>query len=164
MANLAATIANHGWYITPHVIKQVGREGAPLPQFTERHYTSVDSLWYGYVARSMVDVVRAGTASLARIPDIKVAGKTGTAQNPHGEDHSVFMCFAPYDKPQIAVAVYVENAGFGGTWAAPIASLLAEYYIRGGELHRQRKWVEAYVLRGNLLGNDDDKKDAEATQ
>ena len=77
----------------------------------------------------MSDVVRAGTARRARTPNIEVCGKTGTVQNPHGEDHSVFIAFAPKNNPKIAIAVYIENAGFGGTWAAPIASLMIEQYL-----------------------------------
>ena len=96
----------------------------------------------------MQDVVKAGTARMAIIPDISVCGKTGTAQNPHGEDHSVFIAFAPKDNPKIAIAVYVENAGFGGVWAAPIASLMIEKYLTDTI---KRKHLEDYVLKRNFI-------------
>jgi len=150
MANLAAVIANRGWYITPHLIKSIGRDGEPLPQFREKHQSTIEPKWFDFVARAMRDVVVAGTARRAYIPDLPICGKTGTAQNPHGEDHSIFLAFAPLDKPKIAISVYVENAGFGGTWAAPIAALIIERYIKG-EIPENRKYLEKYVLEGNLL-------------
>ena len=91
-----------------------------------------------------------GTASVAAVPGLDICGKTGTAQNPHGNDHSVFICFAPRDNPKIAVAAYVENGGFGATWAAPIASLLTEKYLNG-EISKDRKSLEERMLAGNLL-------------
>ena len=91
---------------------------------------------------------RGGTAGRARIEGIEVCGKTGTAQNPHGEDHSVFICFAPKDDPKIAIAVYVENAGAGGLWAAPIASLLVEKYLKGNV---NRQSLEQYILDADLM-------------
>ncbi len=148
LANVAATIANRGWYIVPHLIKGVGGDMKIDKVYTEKQYTSVEPRHFDMVARSMADVVRAGTARRAFINDIVVCGKTGTAQNPHGKDHSVFMAFAPLHNPKIAIAVYVENAGFGGTWAAPVASLIMEKHIRG---EITRKWVEDYVLSGNFL-------------
>ena len=104
----------------------------------------------------MENAVLSGTARLAYIPDIPVCGKTGTAENPHGEDHSIFFCFAPRENPRIAVAVYVENAGFGGTYAAPIASLIVEKYIRSlrGEevdISLGRKWIEERMINTNLI-------------
>jgi penicillin-binding protein 2 len=91
-----------------------------------------------------------GTASVAAVPGLDICGKTGTAQNPHGDDHSVFICFAPRENPKIAVAAYVENGGFGATWAAPIASLLTEKYLTG-EISEGRKPLEKRVLEGNLM-------------
>ena len=91
-----------------------------------------------------------GTASVAAVPGLDICGKTGTAQNPHGNDHSVFICFAPRDNPKIAVAAYVENGGFGATWAAPIASLLAEKYLTG-EISESRKALEDRMLKGDLM-------------
>ena len=91
-----------------------------------------------------------GTASVAAVEGLDICGKTGTAQNPHGDDHSVFICFAPRDNPQIAVAAYVENGGFGATWAAPIASLLVEKYLNG-EISSSRKALEERMLNGDLM-------------
>ncbi|MEN7547521.1 penicillin-binding protein 2 [Rapidithrix thailandica] len=159
MANLAATIANRGWYITPHMIKGIG-DSLYLPEeYTAKNDTGVDAPYFDYVARAMADVVKAGTARRAFIEDIVVCGKTGTAQNPHGEDHSVFMAFAPLYNPKIAIAVYVENAGFGGTWAAPIASLMIEKYIKREIQSNQRKWLEQYVLSGKFI--EEEEKESE---
>jgi penicillin-binding protein 2 len=131
MANIAAIIANKGWYYTPHFVKSIGNKG-PLREFRKKHYTMVHSKHFAPVIEGMRRVVNenGGTARMARLEDILICGKTGTVQNPHGEDHSVFIAFAPMDKPKIAIAVFVENAGFGGTWAAPIASLIIEKYLK----------------------------------
>lgn len=132
MANLAAIVANKGWYYTPHFVSSIGDNG-PLEKFREKHYTMVESKHFQPVIDGMYAVVHepGGTARLARTNDIKICGKTGTAQNPHGKDHSIFIAFAPMDNPKIAISVFVENAGFGGTWAAPIASLMIEKYLKG---------------------------------
>lgn len=130
MANMAATIANRGFFYTPHLIKDIDGNGVSA-KFKEKHQTGIKKEYFDFVANAMADVVRAGTARKAQIPNITVCGKTGTAQNPHGEDHSVFIAFAPKDNPKIAIAVYVENAGWGGTWAAPIAGLMIEKYLKG---------------------------------
>ena len=159
LANLAACIANEGWYITPHLIKGIGKDQKPLPQFTEKHHTSIEQDYFNFVKRAMSAVVRAGTARRAFIEDIEVCGKTGTAQNPHGKDHSVFMAYAPRVNPKIAIAVYVENAGFGGTWAAPVASLVIEKYLRENfeefkaedDIVITRQWLEDYVLGGSFI-------------
>ena len=91
-----------------------------------------------------------GTANSAYVPGLNICGKTGTAQNPHGKDNSVFICFAPMDNPKIAVAAYIENAGFGGQWACPIASLLVEKYLRG-EISEARKGDEYRVMHTKLI-------------
>ena len=91
-----------------------------------------------------------GTATRVAVKGLDICGKTGTAQNPHGKDHSVFICYAPRDNPKIAVAAYIENAGFGATWAAPIASLLVEMYINRKV---DRKDLEAYIISGNTMTN-----------
>jgi penicillin-binding protein 2 len=91
-----------------------------------------------------------GTASIAAVDGLEICGKTGTAQNPHGSDHSVFICFAPKDNPKIAVAAYVENGGFGATYAAPIASLLTEMYLNK-EISEERKYLEERMLNSNLM-------------
>jgi len=132
MANLAAIVANEGFYYEPHLVKSIGDDG-PLEKFKHKKQTMVEAKYFKAIKEGMLGAVNEphGTARRARIDDVLVAGKTGTAQNPHGEDHSVFMAFAPYDNPKIAIAVFVENAGFGGTWAAPIASLMMEKYLTG---------------------------------
>jgi len=103
-----------------------------LKEYRNKHYTMVESKHFNPVIEGMRRVVNenGGTARMARLDDITICGKTGTVQNPHGEDHSVFIAFAPMNKPKIAIAVFVENAGFGGTWAAPIASLIIEKYLK----------------------------------
>lgn len=133
MANLAAIVANEGYYYEPHLVKSIGKDG-PQDKFKIKRHTMVDSKHFAVVKEGMRGAVNEahGTARRARIKDITVAGKTGTAQNPHGEDHSIFMAFAPYENPKIAIAVFIENAGFGGSWAAPIASLMIEKYLTGG--------------------------------
>lgn len=148
MANLAAIMANRGWYITPHVVKSIGDDG-PLPQFNVVHKTMIDPKYYPPVVEGMRMAVNeaGGTARRAKIEGITVCGKTGTAQNPHGEDHSVFIAFAPMDNPKIAIAVFVENAGFGGTWSAPIASLMIEKYINGEikDKEKEKRILEAVL-------------------
>ncbi|MDA3821638.1 MAG: penicillin-binding transpeptidase domain-containing protein [Bacteroidales bacterium] len=149
MANMTATIANRGWFYTPHLAKSIEGKGSINTKYLEKHYASIDSAYYWPIIEGMDLAVNGGagsTARIAKIPGIEVCGKTGTAENPHGEDHSIFIAFAPKENPQIALAVYVENEGFGGTWAAPIASLLIEKYL-SNEVKRQ--WIEQYVLRGN---------------
>ncbi len=132
MANVAAIIANKGWYYTPHFVKSIGKSG-PMKEFTKKHRTKVNARHYPPVIEGMRRVVNesGGTARSARLKNIIICGKTGTVQNPHGKDHSVFIAFAPMDNPKIAIAVFIENAGFGGTWAAPIASLMIEKYLKG---------------------------------
>ncbi len=132
MANIAAIIANKGWFYTPHFVKSIGAKG-PLPQFRKKKRTMVDAVHFDPVIEGMRRVVNeaGGTARMARLDSIVVCGKTGTVQNPHGKDHSVFIAFAPMHNPKIAIAVFVENSGFGGTWAAPIASLIIEKYLTG---------------------------------
>jgi len=130
MANLAAIIANKGWFYTPHFVKEIGASG-PLSSFNKKHYTKVSAKYFPPIIEGMRRVVNedGGTGRQARMIDVVVCGKTGTVQNPHGKDHSVFIAFAPMDDPKIAIAVFIENAGFGGTWAAPIASLMIEKYL-----------------------------------
>lgn len=125
MANLCATLANRGWYRTPHIIKD--SEHVKIDdKYRKKNYTMVDTVHFKKVVGGMYRAVNSGfgsggTASIAAVKGLDICGKTGTAQNPHGDDHSVFICFAPKDNPKIAVAAYVENGGFGATWAAPIA-------------------------------------------
>lgn len=149
IANVCATIANRGWFITPHVVKEV-QDTVLDPLYTERRYPTIDERWYNEVAEGMRMAVTGGTCRLANLHDIAVAGKTGTAQNPHGRDHSAFMGFAPYDNPEIAVAVYVENAGFGATYGVPIGSLIIEKYLKG-EISPERKYIEQHMLESNTI-------------
>ena len=132
MANIAVIIANKGWYYSPHFVKSIGKKG-PKANFRKKHKTLVESRYFDAVIEGMRRVVNesGGTAKSARLEDIIVCGKTGTVQNPHGQDHSVFIAFAPRDNPKIAIAVFVENAGAGGAVAAPIVSLMIEKYLKG---------------------------------
>lgn len=131
IANLGATIANRGYYITPHVVKHV--EGAQLADsLLERHKTMVDSKYYEYIVGGMRKAVTGGTCRAADNSMYEVCGKTGTAQNPHGKDHSAFMGFAPMNDPKIAIAVYVENGGWGANYGVPLGALMMEQYINGG--------------------------------
>ena len=154
MANLCATIANRGFYYIPHIIKD--SENVRIEEkYKERHYTMVDTTHFPKVIGGMYRAVNSGfgsggTASIAAVKGLDICGKTGTAQNPHGSDHSVFICFAPKDNPKIAVAAYVENGGFGATYAAPIASLLTEMYLNK-EISEDRKYLEDRMMNSNLM-------------
>ena len=130
IANLSATIANRGYYITPHVVKNIQGVGV-LKKSLERHDTDIDKRYYDDIVEGMRMAVLGGTCTRANIPGLDVCGKTGTAQNPHGRDHSVFMGFAPMNDPKIAVCVYVENAGFGAAFGVPIGALMIQRYLRG---------------------------------
>ncbi|SEJ20292.1 penicillin-binding protein 2 [Cyclobacterium xiamenense] len=148
MANLAAIFANKGYYYTPHLIKAIGGDPSRIPEkFKTKWYTGVDSVHFDLIQDAM-EAALSGTASRAIMKDIAIAGKTGTAQNPAGEDHSVFIAFAPKEDPKIAIAVYVENAGWGGRAAASTASLLIEKYLTG-EINRPL--LEEYVLAGDFI-------------
>ncbi len=154
LANMCSIMANRGFYYIPHIIKD--SENVQIdPKYKEKHYTMVDTTHFPKVVGGMYRAVNSGygsggTASVAAVEGLDICGKTGTAQNPHGHDHSVFICFAPRDNPKIAVAAYVENGGFGATWAAPIASLLTEMYLNG-EISEKRKPLEDRVLQGDLM-------------
>ena len=146
IANLAATIANRGHFITPHVVKEI--QDTVMPQF-ELHTPTIDAHHYDAIAEGMRMAVTGGTCRRAAIPGIEVCGKTGTAQNPHGKDHSAFMGFAPYDNPQIAVAVYVENGGWGATYGVPIGSLVMEKYLTG-QIDPSRKYMEEQMVNSSI--------------
>ncbi|MCL2727353.1 MAG: penicillin-binding transpeptidase domain-containing protein [Bacteroidales bacterium] len=155
LANLAAIIANRGYYITPHIIREIKDTIVDRSAYTQRHYTSIDPIHFEPVVEGMYLAVNGGggsTARWSRLSKIELCGKTGTAENPHGNkrDHSVFICFAPRENPKIAIAVYVENAGFGATWAAPIASLVTEKYLTGTN---SRTDLLNWILNGNLQNN-----------
>ncbi|MCD8282173.1 MAG: penicillin-binding protein 2 [Prevotella sp.] len=130
IANLASTIANRGYYYIPHVVRNVEGEAALDTLYTRRHYTKASREAYEYIVQGMRSSVLGGTCRAANNPDYEVCGKTGTAQN-RGQDHSVFMGFAPMNNPKIAIAVYVENGGWGATYGVPIGALMMEQYING---------------------------------
>ena len=140
MANLAAIIANKGYFYTPHLIKSIGTDSVKREEFTVKKETDVDAKYFDPIIEAMYKVVNedGGTARRARMDSIEVCGKTGTVENDKWPDHSVFMAFAPRENPKIAIAVYVEYSDFGGTWAAPIASLMIEKYLTG-EIKRATK-------------------------
>jgi penicillin-binding protein 2 len=152
LANLCATIANRGYYYIPHIVKE--SEGVPLDnRFKERQYTMVDTLQFPKVIKGMWRAVNSGpgaggTAWIAHVDSLEICGKTGTAQNPRGADNSVFICFAPMDNPKIAIAAYVENGGFGATYAAPMASLMVEKYLTGSV---SRPALEKRMMEANLM-------------
>lgn len=150
MANLAAIIANRGYYITPHIIKGIGNDSQPFEKYQKKNYTMIDAEHFDVAVEAMATVVEQGTGShRAKLSDIEVCGKTGTVDNKDRgeEDHSVFIAFAPKDDPQIALAVYVENAGEGARAAAGISGLLIEKYIKGCT---DRYQVEDYILKGDF--------------
>lgn len=131
MANMTAAIANRGYYYTPHIVKKIENDSIDQ-RFKIKRRTTIDKKHFETIILGMKDVVEdteLGTSNAAKLENIVICGKTGTAQNPHGEDHSIFIAFAPMDNPKIALAVYVENGGWGSTWAVPIASLLIEKFL-----------------------------------
>lgn len=149
IANLSATIANRGHFFTPHVVKSIA-DSVIDPKFREVNYTGIRKSHYESVAEGMRMAVTGGTCRLANLPGIEVCGKTGTAQNPHGKDHSAFMGFAPYHNPKIAICVYVENAGFGAAYGVPIGSLMMEKYLTG-EISPARKALEERMMNSNTI-------------
>ena len=154
LANLCATIANRGHYYIPHIVKD--SEGVEIdPKYHEKHYTLIDTVHFPKIINGMYKAVNSdfgsgATASIAAVPGLEICGKTGTAQNPHGDDHSVFACFAPRENPKIAVIAYIENGGFGASYAAPIASLLTEMYLNH-EISPERKDLEHRMMTANLM-------------
>ena len=153
MANFAATVANRGLYYTPHLVKSIGESGEPLPEYREKHFTTISPEYFEVAADAMEEVVRSGTGQFrASLKDVVLCGKTGTVQNAPKvgafiPDHSVFIAFAPKENPKIAVAVYVEYGGQGARAAASIASLMIEKYLFGGT---KRPQIEEYVLKGEF--------------
>lgn len=155
LANLAAAIANRGYYITPHLVRSLRTDKGELlssPLATDKHYTGIDAHHFEPVIDGMEQVLISGTAMGTAIPGINVCGKTGTAENSqrNGADHSIFFAFAPRENPKIALAVYIENGGFGGTYAAPISSLLIEKYLNDS-IADNRKWLEKRMLSADLI-------------
>jgi len=154
-ANLAATIANRGYYYTPHLVKGI-QDTVLNKKYTEKHSAGVDIEHYNVIVEGMAKAVTGGTCRAANLlPEIEVCGKTGTAENPHGKDHSSFMGFAPKDNPKVAIFVYVENGGFGATYGVPIGRLMLQKYLKG-EVPESDKWLEdrmanAVILPANYL-------------
>jgi penicillin-binding protein 2 len=148
MANMTAAIANRGYYYTPHIVKGIDSSDDLIePRFREKHIISIDSATFEPIVEGMRLVVNGDEHATARwvaLRDIEVCGKTGTAENPHGEDHSIFVAFAPEKDPQIAIAVYVEGTGFGSTYAAPAATLMIEKYLKG---KISNQWLEDFILK-----------------
>lgn len=148
MANIMCIIANKGYYYTPHVIKEIGGKPNTSRNLQQKYNVAIDKNNFDIIQDGMLRVTEAGTARIARFDTITICGKTGTAQNPHGKDHSLFVAFAPRENPKIAIAIMVENAGFGATWAAPIASLMMEKYLRDSisrpDLEKRMK--EGYLM------------------
>ena len=147
LANQAAAIANKGYYITPHFNRNDSMK-------SNIYTTLVDSAYFDVVHRGMARVMSDGTGRWYNIPELQMCGKTGTVQNPHGEDHALFIGFAPMDNPQIAVAVAVENAGFGATWACPMATLIIEQYLTG-EIKRNALYER--MVNANLIEQQDEE-------
>ena len=154
LANFAATIANRGWYITPHFVKEIENDSINI-NYRKKNKTLINSEHFEPVIQGMINVVEKGTATNSIIRNIKIAGKTGTAENfvkingikKQLTDHSIFIGFAPANEPKIAVCVFIENGYWGSRWAAPISSLIIEKYING---KIERNWLEKYILEGDL--------------
>lgn len=161
LANLGAILANRGHYYIPHILKATDSTGLD-PKYTEPVHTLVDPKHFEPVIDGMYRAVNSppgsgATGRLAAADSLSICGKTGTSQNPHGDDHSVFVCFAPRENPKIAVAVYIENAGAGGSWAAPTAGLMVEKYLNR-EISENKKWIEDRLVQANLLEKARPKK------
>lgn len=144
MANLGALLANRGYYFTPHIVKNI--DGVVSTKSIKTN-AGINANYYASIIEGMAKTVLSGTGFRSRVPDLEICGKTSTVENPHGEDHSGFVAFAPKENPQIALAVYVENAGQGARAAAAISGLLIEKYIQGTV---SRPWMEEYVLKGDF--------------
>ena len=152
-ANVATIIANKGWYYTPHIVKAIDNNAndTTLGRFKIKHFTAItDTAIYNNFIDGMSHVTESGTAHLLKIDGVEYCAKTGTAENPHGRDHSVFVAFAPKNNPKIAIAVLVENAGWGASWAGPIATLMMEKYLNG---KIARKELEKTMMDANLIDN-----------
>jgi penicillin-binding protein 2 len=155
LANMIATVANEGYYYTPHIVKAIKGEKIDT-KFTTKHTTTIDKKYFKPMINGLFDVYNLGTASRLKVPGIDICGKTGTAENfiringqkIQGKDHSIFVAFAPKDDPKIAIAIYVESGGFGATIAGPIASLMIEKYLRGKITDKNR---EKFILEKSLL-------------
>jgi len=156
LANYTAAIANRGYYYLPHVVKSIDK-GEIDNKFNTRNYAGISREYFEPVIQGMEEAVGPySSAALSHIPGISVCGKTGTAENPHGSDHSVFMAFAPKDNPRIAISVYVENGVWGVRYAGPIASLIMEKFLTDS-ISANRKWLEERMFEANLLNPNQPK-------
>ncbi|TCD11211.1 penicillin-binding protein 2 [Pedobacter frigidisoli] len=153
MANVMAAIANRGYYLRPHLIKGIGDKNVVKKEYVVKNYVGVDEKYFEPVIQGMFEAVNApyGTAKESQIPGITMCGKTGTVQNPHGKNHSVFIGFAPRDNPKIAIAVIVENGGFGGSYAAPISSFIVEKYLTDSIKPKSNGYTVSAFANTNLL-------------
>ena len=152
LANAAAMIANRGWYYTPHIVKGFNEDNKQIPlKYRTKINVGIKTQHFEPVIDGMEKALLTGTAKSGFIVDIPICGKTGTAENPSGKDHSIFFCFAPKVAPKISLSVYIENAGFGGTYATPIASLIIEKYLKGEIRGDDRKNLEKRMMEANLL-------------
>ena len=161
MANMVSCIANRGYYYIPHIVKSIGDNNKIDPKFLEKKQTTIDPKYFPPVIDGMSLVINGGDGSTGRsaaIKDIEVCGKTGTVENPHGDDHSVFVAFAPKDNPKIAIVVYVENGVWGSRYAAPISGLMIEKYLKG-EISKNKKYLEKRMLDADLIHTKKIKKD-----
>lgn len=165
LANVAAIIANKGYYYQPHFVKAIIKNGQSNSIPYQKNVVHVSPEYFDIIADAMYDVVRSGTGYSAYVDSLFICGKTGTAQNPHGKDHSIFIAYAPKDNPRIAIAVIIENAGFGATWAAPVSSLIIQKYLTD-TIPQNRKWVEESVMKFNLYqgGSGSTNKKADSTK
>jgi penicillin-binding protein 2 len=165
MANVMAIVANRGFYYKPHLIKAIGDKKIIKAEFLKKNDAGINPSYFDVIIDGMSAVVNqpSGTAWYSKIPEIEMCGKTGTVQNPHGKDHSVFVAFAPRENPKIAIAVVVENAGFGGTWSAPIASLMVEKYI-SKKINRPQAYMDRLINANLLPGSGNVIKKTDSTR
>jgi penicillin-binding protein 2 len=165
MANVMAIVANRGFYYKPHLIKAIGDKKIIKAEFLKKNDAGINPSYFDVIIDGMSAVVNqpSGTAWYSKIPEIEMCGKTGTVQNPHGKDHSVFVAFAPRENPKIAIAVVVENAGFGGTWSAPIASLMVEKYITK-KINRPQAYMDRLINANLLPGSGNVIKKTDSTR
>lgn len=150
LANLVVVIANKGYYYPPHLVRAIGSADSVIESYKQQQQSTIEARHFDVVREAMLEVFEGehGTARWAKLPGVQICGKTGTVQNPHGKDHSMFIAFAPKENPKIAMSVIVENSGYGSTWAAPIASLMIEKYLNDTIT---RPYIENRILQGDLI-------------
>ena len=153
LANFVVVIANKGYYYPPHLVTAIGSVDNIISPFNEKKITTIEERHFDVVQDAMLEVFEGehGTARWSKLEGVHICGKTGTVQNPHGKDHSMFIAFAPKENPQIALSVIVENSGYGSVWAAPMASLMIEKYLNDTIT---RPYIEKRMLDGNLIAKD----------